>query len=105
MSENSFYQNDLKLRCQGWGNYNSPSLWLLVLTCALMVVFYLLNVKAIWDSSILTLILIIVFVVIPSSFIAGIATRSYVVGSMVGNRSSHFRTSYNHLLGEKGGIK
>jgi PAS domain S-box-containing protein len=61
-----------------WTGLNSPSVWTVVLVCILAISFYLLNIKYSWDSSTLTLILNIIFVVVPTLFIAIIASWSFV---------------------------
>ena len=71
--------HDLKTRVRRLGrNLNTPSVWGVVFVCILAISFYLLNIKGSWDSSTLTLILNIVFVVIPALFIAVIASWSFV---------------------------
>jgi PAS domain S-box-containing protein len=61
-----------------WTELNSPSLWIVVFVFILATLFYLLDVEASWDSSTLTLVLNILFVVIPVLFIAVIASWSFV---------------------------
>jgi PAS domain S-box-containing protein len=61
---------------------NRPSFWLVINVLIIAVVFYLLDVKESWDSASLTLVLNIVFVVLPTIFIAIISTWSFIrVGS------------------------
>ena len=51
---------------------------LVLLFVVLTIVFYLLDIQASWDSSILTLVLNIVFVIIPALVITFIAARSFM---------------------------
>jgi PAS domain S-box-containing protein len=62
----------------GRTDLNTPSVWGVVFMFILALSFYLLDIKSSWDSSILTLILTIVFVVIPSVSIAIIASWSFM---------------------------
>ena len=55
-----------------------PNLWLVILVVILTIAFYLLDIQASWDSSVLTLLLNIVFVVIPAFFIAVISSRGFL---------------------------
>ncbi|WP_198527451.1 PAS domain S-box protein [Candidatus Methanoperedens nitratireducens] len=55
-----------------------PALWLVILMFVLTIAFYLLDIKESYDSTSLTLALNIVFVMLPSFFIAVIAVRSFV---------------------------
>lgn len=55
-----------------------PALWLVVLLFVLAIVFYLLDIKASYDSTELTLFLNIVFVVLPSFLVAIIAARGFI---------------------------
>jgi PAS domain S-box-containing protein len=50
-----------------------PNLWLVILIVFLTIVFYLLDIQASWDSSVLIFLLNIVLVVIPAFFIAAIS--------------------------------
>jgi hypothetical protein len=78
----SFNQRGVKFRSSSGKSANSSlkrlSLWLVVLIIILAIVFYLLEAKTTWDSSVLTLVLNIVFVVIPSFFIALIASWGFM---------------------------
>jgi PAS domain S-box-containing protein len=56
----------------------TPALWLVILMYVLVVVFYLLGINAIYNSTQFILVLNIIFVVIPSLFIAFIAARSFL---------------------------
>jgi PAS domain S-box-containing protein len=60
------------------GSLNSPSPWVVALVAILSLLFYLLDIEATWDSSILTLVLNALLVVAPSFFVAGIALWAYV---------------------------
>ena len=55
-----------------------PNWWLVILVIILTIAFYLLDIQASWDSSVLTLLLNIVFVVVPAFFIAVISSRGFL---------------------------
>ncbi len=55
-----------------------PAFWLVALVIILTIGFYLLDIQASWDSSALTLVLNIVFVIIPALIISFIASRSFI---------------------------
>jgi PAS domain S-box-containing protein len=71
-------QDDARSQARTWTHLKSLSLGLVVLVFVLTILFYVTDIQAKWDSSGLTLVLNIVFVVVPSFFIAFIAARSYV---------------------------
>lgn len=59
-----------------------PALWVAAVVLVLSIAFYLLDFKAKWDSTGLTLLLNIAFVVAPSFFIALIAWRGFLSTGM-----------------------
>ena len=56
----------------------TPALWLIVMMYVLVIVFYLLGITVKYNSANLILALNIMFVVIPSFFIAFIAARGFL---------------------------
>jgi hypothetical protein len=57
---------------------NKPPVWTVIFVCILAISFFLVNIKASWDSSTITLIINVVLVVILACFVASIASWSFV---------------------------